>query len=76
MIKEPISQEKQILNFMQQGKGITQKDAISLFNCYRLSDRIFTLRKQHEIKTKLTPNQSGRGSYATYFMPNTDAVRF
>lgn len=67
-----MSQEKQILAHMKQGKEITQKDAINLFNCYRLSDRIFTLRKSHEIKTVLTPNASGRGSYATYSINLTE----
>jgi hypothetical protein len=42
-----ISQNQKILKYMKtHRRGITQKDAASLFGCYRLSARIFDLKEQ------------------------------
>ncbi|MDV2438006.1 helix-turn-helix domain-containing protein [Acinetobacter gerneri] len=39
-----ITQKANILRHLQQGKTITQREAIALCNCYRLSAVIFELR--------------------------------
>ena len=40
------------LAYLKSGKSLTQKDAVKLFNCYRLSARIADLRKDgHAIRT-------------------------
>jgi hypothetical protein len=48
------SQNKQVLKWLQDGQTITQFQAASYFSIYRLSARIYDLRKQgHNIQGKL-----------------------
>jgi len=41
-----MTQEQKILNHLQSGRTINPREAINLFNCYRLAARIFDLHKQ------------------------------
>ena len=43
--KQKASQNDRILAYLKSGKSLTQRDAVKLFNCYRLSARIADLRK-------------------------------
>lgn len=48
-----MSQNTQILSYLQQGKKLTPLTALNKFNCFRLSARILDLRKQgHNITTE------------------------
>ncbi len=48
-----MSQNKQILNYLLQGKKLTPLTALSKFGCLRLSARILDLRKEgHNITTE------------------------
>lgn len=59
------SQEKAILEHLRKGSAITPLDALREFNCLRLSDRIFRLRRKgHPISTQLI--RQGRKQYASY----------
>lgn len=59
------SQEKEILNHLQNGKSITQLEALNKFQCFRLSDRIFRLRRKgYSISTEMV--REGRKVYANY----------
>ena len=40
------SQEKQILDYLKTGAGITPLDALKKFGCFRLGARIFGLKKK------------------------------
>ncbi|NWK83069.1 helix-turn-helix domain-containing protein [Acinetobacter sp. SwsAc4] len=56
-----------VLNHLQQGKTISQAEAIELCDCYRLSAVIDRLRKQgFEIVTHNERNKSGIGRHARY----------
>ena len=59
-----------VLDYMKRNGSITQKDAINEFGCYRLSGRIYDLRKLgHEIikSTECMPNRYGVSvTYARY----------
>lgn len=56
-----------VLNHLQQGKTLTQAEAIAQFKCYRLSAVINCLRNAgHEIVTHLERNSSDTGNYARY----------
>lgn len=47
------TQAQKILDYMRKHGGITQKEAVEQFRCYRLSARIFELREQgHNIKSE------------------------
>jgi hypothetical protein len=72
MDKKDLQKEK-ILAYMKKGKGITQKEAVELFGCYRLSARIADLRRDYAIVTKTEPNK-GRGYHARYFLKEVDDV--
>lgn len=65
-----ISQNKQILNYLQQGNAITQAKAVEIFGCYRLSARIHDLREEgYDIKatTRIVKNRYGNSvSFAEY----------
>ncbi len=41
-----LTQKEMILQHLKKGKGITSLSALQLFGCFRLSDRIFVLRKE------------------------------
>lgn len=70
--KHTTSQCKEILDYMRKHKGITQADAVAKLNCYRLSARIYDLRKEgHNVKTKKIISKKSNGtvySYAFYFL--------
>tara|TARA_R100000742_G_C4176792_1_gene13244 strand:- start:36 stop:242 length:207 start_codon:yes stop_codon:yes gene_type:complete len=58
------TQNYQILNYLKKGKTITQVEAYHKFGCWRLSARIFDLRKKYDIKTvNVTHNDK---TYAQY----------
>lgn len=59
------TQEKAILEHLQKGRSITPLDALKEFNCLRLSDRIFRLRRKgYPIATNMVEN--GNKRYASY----------
>jgi len=41
-----MTQNKQIINHLQQGKTLTSLEALKLFGCFRLSARIAELKNQ------------------------------
>ena len=64
------SQCKLILDVLREGVSLTQSDAIYLFNCYRLSARIWDLR--HKDKwghPDIRSERKGRGSFVRYYIP-------
>lgn len=65
-----LSQNKKILNYMRNDKhGITNRDAVRRFECYRLSGRIFDLRQDgYNIVTIREPNDDGIGTHARYVL--------
>lgn len=59
------TQAQQILNWLKQGRGITPMEALRRFNCFRLSGRVYDLRKQgHKIKTQRVT--VGKKQFARY----------
>ena len=53
-----MSQNTQILSYLQQGKKLTPITALNKFGCFRLSARILDLRKQgHNINTEIITKQ-------------------
>lgn len=71
-----MSQCNEILEYMRNHEGITQADAVAKLNCYRLSARIYDLRKEgHEIKTKKIVGKKSNGNtynYAFYVLEGSD----
>lgn len=49
------SQEKKILTWLSSGRTLTPIQALIMFGCFRLSARIYDLRKQKRIKIKNNP---------------------
>ena len=62
-----MSQNTQILNYLEKGKKLTPLAALNKFGCYRLSARILDLRQRgHNI---ITENISKNGkTFAQYSM--------
>jgi prophage antirepressor-like protein len=61
------TQVEKVLSHLEQGRSITQVEAIRLFKCYRLSAIIKHLRNQGcEIVTYNERNSSGTGTHARY----------
>lgn len=55
-----------IRQWLLSGKSITQKEAIEVFNCYRLGARIFDLRASGmKIRTTAVPKGDG-STFAKY----------
>jgi|13_taG_2_1085334.scaffolds.fasta_scaffold10982_5 hypothetical protein len=61
-----MSQEKQILEYLQAGNKITPIDALNLFGCFRLGARICDLRN----KGYNIDNEAKTGSFAVYKLKN------
>ena len=60
-----LSQEEMILQHLKEGKAITPLEALNKWGCFRLSGRIFDLRKEgHEIIT--TNITKGGKTFAEY----------
>lgn len=66
-----LSQNEKILRWLQKGNSITQKTAVNMFACYRLSARIANLKAQgYKITTEMeTKNGS---TYARYRLEEGD----
>lgn len=59
--------QTQVLAHLQQGKTLSQAEAIYHFDCYRLSAVIQRLRNSgHDIVTHQEPNLNNKGSHARY----------
>lgn len=63
---ETKSQEKRILNYLQNGGKITTLEALDKFGCLRLSGRIYDLkRKGYNIKSnRITVNKKQVAQYS------------
>jgi hypothetical protein len=47
-----MSQAKEILQYLKQGRSLTPADALHKFGCFRLAARVDDLRKAgHDVKT-------------------------
>lgn len=61
-----MSKLHQIRQWLQSGKSLTPKQAIEMFECYRLGARIFDLRATGmKIRTTAVPKSDG-GTFAKY----------
>lgn len=66
-IKNLSSQNAQVLNWLK-GNSLTPKQAVKLFSIYRLSARIYDLRKEgHQIGSKREKHISGAGNIGYHF---------
>ena len=69
-----MAQEQQILEYLETHDGITQLDALNLFNCFRLSGRIYYLKQQgHNITMELVGN--GKKKWAKYSLVKEPQMR-
>ena len=57
---KPESQETQIINHLRQGKTLTALEALNLFDCWALSQRITRLKRNWPIHTKMITTHSGK----------------
>jgi hypothetical protein len=62
-----MTQNDQILKYLEAGNTITPIDALQLFGCFRLSARIFELRQKGYKIGKVILRRSDT-NYACYFM--------
>ncbi len=63
-----MSQEHQILRYLQRGHGITPLEALRMFGCFRLGGRIYDLRRKgHRIEKRMVGG-GGRKRWARYRM--------
>lgn len=66
--------QAQVLAHLQQGKTLSQAEAINLFDCFRLSAVVERLRKQgHDITTHGEPNLNSKGTHARYELKEVQA---
>jgi hypothetical protein len=64
------SQDKMILESLQAGNMLTPLDALKLFGCFRLSARIYSLKKAgHPIRTIILPTLEGKRIALYYLRP-------
>ena len=60
-----MTQNKQIINYLQQGKTLTSLEALKLFGCFRLSARIAELKNQGFNITSNNIKENGK-TFAEY----------
>lgn len=62
-----MTQNKAILEYLKNNDGISQREAVELFNCYRLSARIADLKKMgYCIETSMRSGRKPEGRPFTY----------
>lgn len=67
ILKKATGQNKQVLQYMIDHGSISQAEAVSEFDIYRLSARIYDLRDlEVNIVTDREPNKTRRGTHARY----------
>lgn len=65
--KHTNSQNDKILDFIRKHGNITQAQAVTEFNCYRLSARIFDLKeKGYDIRTIMCVKKNEDGNVVQY----------
>ena len=68
-MEKKLSQEDKIFQYLMDHDGITQKDAIREFECYRLSARIADLRALGiGIETEIRHSKKCGSNYAFYYL--------
>lgn len=70
------AQKKQILDYLQENKSITPREALDLFGCMRLGARIFDLKREgHQISTTIitVPCRGGGVSRIAEYRLEADA---
>ena len=69
-----MSQSEMILKHLQRHKAITGLEALDLYGCFRLSARIWELRKQgYEIKSEMIKLENGK-KVARYYIDETKTL--
>lgn len=64
-----LTQTGKVLEYLKTHDGITQKDAIREFECYRLSARIADLRALGvRIETEIRHSKKSGSNYAFYYL--------
>lgn len=54
------SQDQRILDYLLSGGKLTPIDALRKFGCFRLSARIYKIRKKHRVLSELVKVKSGK----------------
>jgi len=55
------NQNKLIIEYLQTGESLTTLEALEMFGCFRLSGRIFDIKKGgYNIRTKIIRTSSGK----------------
>ena len=71
----PDSQNSQILAWLKKGRTITPRQALDLFDCLRLSGRIYELRDAGwNIKMTLTPVGPKKKQVAMYYLDTPERL--
>lgn len=65
------SQEKNILAHLQSGKSLTPLEALKEYGCFRLSGRIYDLKKAgYDIKMQMV--KENKKYFAKYYFPKKE----
>ena len=62
-----MSQEQDILEYLQDGNSLSPLEALQKFGCLRLSGRIFDLKKLG-IDIRVLPHEKGQKNFARYYI--------
>ena len=64
-----MTQSQNILNYLKTGKSLSPIDALKKFGCFRLSGRIYDLKREgHNIETQFVTKKNK--SFAVYSLKN------
>ena len=71
----PDSQNSQILAWLRRGRTLTPRQALDLFDCFRLSGRIYDLKEAGwNIKMSLTPVGQKKKQVAKYYLDTPERL--
>ena len=69
-----MTQETEILNYLQSGNSITPLDALHKFGCFRIGARIYDLKqKGYNIKSELVRGDNGK-HFSSYRLATLDEI--
>lgn len=64
------TQNQKIFAYLKSGKSITSIEALNLFGCFRLSARIYDIKRKYNVKINKVILTSEAKNFAKYYMSN------
>ena len=71
-----MTQQNKILNYLRSGNTLTPLEALNMFGCFALRQRIHVLKNEmkYPIKSELITGENGK-RFAQYSLPKSEQIK-